>query len=105
MLFPPGAAPRRPQVVGGFDRVYELLFKALQLVVLSAANHVTDLIKLYGITQWAPRMAPDTCGVSFDERGTPSYDDTLIAANQVLPTSYILHLTPYVLNVFPPRRR
>ena len=72
-----------------FNRVNELMFRVLQLLVLSSATHVTTLLKLISFTRWAPRPEPDTCGAYF-ENGIYKVDETIEQLNRTVAENMFL---------------
>ena len=67
-----------------WDRVFELLTKIVQLLMLSAATHITQLFKLLGITRWALKPQTDTCGFDQDDAGEFKFDAQLNRVNQIM---------------------
>ena len=87
------------------DRLYELGFKALQLLVLLQAQHATSLFLLMRYTDWTeyPLLfevfkhfswstfrQPTVCGRNYDANGTLAKDEVLIEVNDDMAVTLFL---------------
>ena len=67
-----------------WDSVFEMLNKIVQLLVLSAATHLTELFKTLGYTRWALKPQTDTCGFDQDDTGEFTFDTKLNRVNSIM---------------------